>query len=99
MAPDGRIAAYTVYWTDTRNGLGLFEPVGTHREFRRLGLGRAVMLHAMARMRSAGLVSVSVNHNADNVAARRLYESLGFVGTDQTYGFRRRFSPPARPPG
>jgi mycothiol synthase len=90
VAPDGRIAAYTVYWTDTRNGLGLFEPVGTHREFRRLGLGRAVMLHAMERMRSAGLVSVSVNHNADNEAARRLYESLGFVRIDQTYGFHRR---------
>jgi mycothiol synthase len=89
VAPDGRIAAYAVYWTDSRNGLGLFEPVGTHRDFRRLGLARAVMQAAMARMRSASLVSVSVNNNAVNVAAARLYGSLGFVRTDQTYGYRR----------
>jgi mycothiol synthase len=89
VAPDGRIAAYAVYWSDTRNRLGLFEPVGTHRDFRRLGLGQAVMRHAMDRMRAAGLTSVSVNHNEDNVAARRLYESLGFVRTDRTYGYRR----------
>lgn len=93
VAPDGRIAAYTVYWTDTRNRLGLFEPVGTHRDFRRLGLARAVMRYALRRMRAAGLTSVSVNHNADNQAARRLYESLGFVRVDQTSGYRRAVRP------
>jgi mycothiol synthase len=40
VAPDGRIAASTMYWTDSRNGLGLFEPVGTHRDFRRRGRAR-----------------------------------------------------------
>jgi ribosomal protein S18 acetylase RimI-like enzyme len=91
-APDGRIAAYAVFWVDERNGLGLFEPVGTHREFQRRGLGRAVMTHALERMRAVGLRSVSVNHNADNRPAQRLYESLGFVRTDLTYGYRRRRS-------
>jgi ribosomal protein S18 acetylase RimI-like enzyme len=47
VSPDGRIAAFTDYWTDAMNKTGHFEPVGTHREFRRLGLARAVMLHAI----------------------------------------------------
>ncbi|GAA2286750.1 hypothetical protein GCM10010149_36210 [Nonomuraea roseoviolacea subsp. roseoviolacea] len=87
-APDGRVAAFAVYWTDERNGLGHFEPVGTHPAFRRRGLARAVMLHAMHRMRP--LTTVTVNHNAENLAARKLYESLGFTPRHQTYGYRRR---------
>jgi predicted GNAT family acetyltransferase len=31
-----------------------------------------------------------VTYNADNLTARSLYESLGFVARDQTYGYRRR---------
>jgi len=88
-APDGRIAAFTVYWIDEHNRFGHFEPVGTHREFQRRGLARAVMLAAMHRMRALGLTTVSVNHNAENEPARRLYTSLGFRRRHVTYGFRR----------
>jgi len=89
VAPDGRIAAYTVYWVDGRNRTGHFEPVGTHAAFQRRGLARAVMVEAMERMTREGMATVTVNHNTDNVAARRLYESLGFTKTHETYGFRR----------
>ncbi|MFC0527072.1 GNAT family N-acetyltransferase [Phytohabitans kaempferiae] len=89
VAPDGRIAAYTVYWMDSRNRTGHFEPVGTHAAFRRLGLARAVMREAMARMERAGMATVTVNHNADNVPARRLYEELGFTKRYETHGYRR----------
>ncbi|MDW5327673.1 GNAT family N-acetyltransferase [Plantactinospora sp. KLBMP9567] len=94
-APDGRIAAFTVYWLDGRNRVGHFEPVGTHRDFNRRGLARAVMLTAMHRMRAAGMATVTVNYNADNLPAQRLYASLGFRREHQTYGFRRpRPDPP-----
>lgn len=89
VAPDGRIAAFTVYWVDGRNRIGHFEPVGTHSAFQRRGLARAVMVEAMARMAGAGIATVTVNHNADNEAARRLYESLGFTKKHETYGYRR----------
>jgi ribosomal protein S18 acetylase RimI-like enzyme len=89
VAPDGRIAAFTVYWVDSRNRTGHFEPVGTHSAFQRRGLARAVMVAGMARMADAGMATATVNHNADNVAARRLYESLGFTKKHETYGYRR----------
>jgi ribosomal protein S18 acetylase RimI-like enzyme len=89
VAPDGRIAAFTVYWLDSRNRTGHFEPVGTHSAFQRKGLARAVMVAAMARMAEAGMASATVNHNTDNLAARRLYESLGFTKTHETHGYRR----------
>lgn len=86
-APDGRVAAFAVHWIDPRNGLGHVEPVGTHPDFRRRGLARAVMLRAMHRMRT--LTTVTVNHDAGNLAARKLYESLGFAVRHRTYGYRR----------
>ena len=86
---DGRIAALALYWLDERNRLGHFEPVGTHREFRRRGFARAAMLEGMLRMRAAGMRAVSITHDAENVAALRLYESLGFRRRYETYGFRR----------
>ncbi|WP_157529904.1 GNAT family N-acetyltransferase [Microtetraspora niveoalba] len=88
-SPEGRIAAFTVYWTDERNRIGHFEPVGTHRDFQRRGLARAAMLYAMRRMADDGMTAVTVNHNAENLAAARLYASLGFVRRHETYGFRR----------
>ncbi|GIG90895.1 hypothetical protein Pen02_58310 [Plantactinospora endophytica] len=94
-APDGRIAAFAVYWLDEQNRAGHFEPVGTHRDFHRRGLARAVLRHAMRRMREAGMTTVTVNHDAANLPAHRLYASLGFRREYQTYGFRRpRPAPP-----
>ena len=90
VAPDGRLGAYAVLWLDQRNRLGHLEPVGTHPDFRRRGLARSVLSHAMERMRAAGMDSVSLTYDADNVPAGRLYESLGFVHCDQTFGYRRR---------
>ena len=89
-APDDRIGAYAVFWIDGRNRLGHLEPVGTHPDFRRRGLARSVLSHAMSRMRAAGMDSVSLTYDANNLAARRLYESTGFVHCDQTFGYRRR---------
>lgn len=88
-APDGRIVSFAVYWVDELNRTGHFEPVGTRRGFHRRGLARAAMLEAMTRMRAAGLTSVTVNHDATNAPARRLYASLGFTRRCRTYGFRR----------
>jgi mycothiol synthase len=88
-APDGRIAAYTVYWTDMRNKIGHFEPVGTHSDFRRRGLARAVMLSAMKQMQRDGITVATVHHLADNTPALRLYESIGFEKNYETLGFRR----------
>jgi mycothiol synthase len=89
LDPDGRVAAYAVYWTDERNRLGHVEPLGTHRAYRRLGLARAVLAEAMVRMRGVGLTSVSINHDAENLAARQLYASLGFAVRWRTHGYRR----------
>ncbi|MEZ4712755.1 MAG: GNAT family N-acetyltransferase [Caldilineaceae bacterium] len=89
VAPDGRVAAFTVIWLDHVNKVGEFEPVGTHSDFRRLGLARAVMLHGLARMKQQGMARATVEHLADNAPARELYRSLGFQKKYETLGFKK----------
>jgi ribosomal protein S18 acetylase RimI-like enzyme len=78
VAPDGSFAAFAMAWLDPRNRIGEFEPVGTRSLFRRMGLGKAVLLRGMRQMRLHGMEQAIVYADADNEAAIRLYLSLGF---------------------
>jgi mycothiol synthase len=72
------MAAFAVAWADHANGVGLFEPVGTHPHFQRLGLGKALLLAGLRHMQAAGLHTATVCVECDNPAALRLYASAGF---------------------
>jgi mycothiol synthase len=73
------MAAFAIAWADHANGVGLFEPVGTHPHFQRQGLGKALLLEGLRHMQAAGLHTAAVCVECDNPAALRLYESAGFV--------------------
>ena len=88
VAPDGRVAAFTVIWFDDVNRVGLFEPVGTRPDFQRLGLARALMVEGLRRMSRAGMRRAIVEHRADNTAAASLYAGLGFHTQYRTHGYR-----------
>lgn len=78
VAPDGRFAAFLIYWLDPISKVGLFEPVGCHQEFRRQGLTRVLMYEAMKRMLNSGMTKAIVGYNINNKAAQKLYTSVGF---------------------
>ena len=78
VAPDGTIAAYVNGWLDSVNRIGDFGPVGAREAYRRQGLTRAVLLECMRRMKARGMDRVCVSTGEPNVAARGLYESVGF---------------------
>lgn len=65
-------------WFDPLNGVGLFEPVGTHPDFQGKGLGKAVMAEGMRRMKAAGMRRAVVGFDPSNAAALALYTSMGF---------------------
>lgn len=77
-SPDGRGAAACTIWFDPVNAVGLFEPVATHPDFQRMGLGKAVMAEGMRRMKAAGMRRAALGFDPNNAAARALYTSLGF---------------------
>jgi mycothiol synthase len=73
--PDGRVAAFAIVWLGPA-GEGQFEPVGTHPAFSRLGLGRALLLEGMRRLRAAGATHAVVETDTGRVGARALYTSV-----------------------
>lgn len=82
VAPDGQVGAFCIVWPDPVNKIGLFEPVGTHPDFRRRGLGKAVMSEALRRLCERGMTEACVSTNANNTPAVKLYESVGFRTVD-----------------
>lgn len=77
-ALDGTLGAFTVTWHDHLNRTGLFEPVGTHPDHRRRGLGKALLLFAMRAMAAEGMEYATVVNEGTNAASRALYASVGF---------------------
>lgn len=53
-SPDGRIAAYCRGTVDPTNGVSSIDPVVTHPDFQRLGLGKAVVHSCLQAQRAAG---------------------------------------------
>ncbi|MEP1057164.1 MULTISPECIES: GNAT family N-acetyltransferase [Cyanophyceae] len=85
IAPDGTFAAFCtgcIYPNDNqRSGRneGWIEVLGTRRGFRRLGLGRAMLLLYLQQLRSIGAETALLGVDSDNPSgALRLYESVGF---------------------
>ncbi|MER7890026.1 GNAT family N-acetyltransferase [Micromonospora sp. NPDC094482] len=80
QAPDGTMASSTIMWLDEANRTVEFEPVGTHPDYRRRGLGRAMLLHGMRLARAAGATHVTVAclGAPGHPQARGLYYSVGF---------------------
>jgi ribosomal protein S18 acetylase RimI-like enzyme len=79
-APDGTMASSTIMWLDEANRTVEFEPVGTHPDYRRLGLARAMTLHGMHLARAAGATHATVVcvGAPGHPAARGLYYGVGF---------------------
>lgn len=85
IAPDGTFAACCKCIinreSNTRNGHneGWIDELGTRRGFRRIGLGRAMLLSGMRQLQAAGMdmAKLSVDFNNPN-SALQLYESVGF---------------------
>jgi ribosomal protein S18 acetylase RimI-like enzyme len=88
-SPDGRGAAACTIWFDPVTSVGMFEPVGTHPDFQRKGLGKAVMAEGLRRMQAAGMRRASLVFNPNNMAARALYTSLGFRASCYFVGYRK----------
>lgn len=85
IAPDGTYAAFCVCRIDTEENQqkgrleGHVSLLGTRRGFRRLGLGRAMLLAGLRRLKTAGMDTVTIGVDAENPnQAHKLYESVGF---------------------
>jgi ribosomal protein S18 acetylase RimI-like enzyme len=76
-APDGALAAYCISWWDPRSASVEIEPLGTHPDFRRKGLARAIVREVLRRSSALRATYVLVWGVSTNPAAKALYVSAG----------------------
>jgi GNAT superfamily N-acetyltransferase len=80
VAPDGEFAAFCTTWVDAVTKTAVFEPVGTHPNHQKRGLGKAVMMESLRRAQNLGATLATVSSYSP--AAHALYESMGFTEFD-----------------
>jgi ribosomal protein S18 acetylase RimI-like enzyme len=90
MAPNGDVSAYCIIWTDELTRLGHFEPVGTHPDYQRKGLGKSLLFEGLRRLASEGMTEADVCTNHDNEAAIRFYESVGFQKNKRLLTYKKK---------
>ncbi len=74
---DGRLAAFC--WTKVHEAaVGEIYVIAVHPDFHGLGLGRALTVAGLRHLSDTGSTTAMLYVEADNTAAVRLYESLGF---------------------
>jgi ribosomal protein S18 acetylase RimI-like enzyme len=75
--PEGRIASFMVWWAD-ESGVAQIEPFGTHPDYQRRGIGRALIYYGLHQMKAAGMHTCRVLTD-DWRAATDFYEGVGFT--------------------
>jgi mycothiol synthase len=80
VASDGEFAAFCTVWFDDITRTAVFEPVGTHPNHQKRGLGKAVMSEGLRRARKLGATLANVSSYSSG--AHALYESMGFTDVD-----------------
>lgn len=80
VAADGEFAAFCTVWFDDVTRTAVFEPVGTHPDHQKRGLGKAVMSEGLRRAQKLGATLATVS--SYSTGAHALYESMGFTDVD-----------------
>ncbi|MFW9798553.1 MAG: GNAT family N-acetyltransferase [Candidatus Thorarchaeota archaeon] len=79
VAPNGEFAAFCTARIDPVSRITELEPVGTHPDHRKLGLGKAVILESLKRLERFMPSAVVILGAAPSEGARALYKSVGFI--------------------
>ena len=95
IAPDGRMVAFCIGWLSPNPDgeyFGQIEPLGSHADFRKYGLGRAVLCEVLRRLQEHGAERIFVETDNDRKAALRLYEGVGFLVTREVRVYRKDYN-------
>jgi mycothiol synthase len=94
-APDGSLAAY-VFGSIRREEnkqtglkIGWADPVGTHPDYQRRGLARALLLECLRRLRERGMQTARLGTGIWNNAMQRVAQAAGFRILNRTVLFEK----------
>jgi ribosomal protein S18 acetylase RimI-like enzyme len=90
-APGGRLAAFCICWFNEITGDSQVEPLGSHVDFRGLGLGRLVLAEGLRRLQALGSSNIYVETDKQRNAALSLYQSEGFEVIQDVLVYRKDY--------
>ena len=90
LSKGGKVAAFCTAWFDKENSVAELEPVGTVPDFRKRGLGTALLAEASNCLRALGCNKVTVNSWSESIGANQLYEAAGFQAKVKIGGWERK---------
>lgn len=85
----GNFAAFCTVRIDPVSRMAELEPVGTHPDYRKLGLARAVVCEGLRRLEKHRPSSLCILGAAPSEAANRLYDSVGFSEKTRVHLWRK----------
>lgn len=74
--PQNKVIGYIIYWLIQDQAQ--INTLAVHPDFRRWGIAESVMRHVLDLIRKKGAVFVTLEVRPSNLAARSLYQKLGF---------------------
>lgn len=86
----GSFAAFCTVRIDPVSRMAELEPVGTHPDYRKLGLARAVICEGLRRLQKYNPSLICILGAAATEAANRLYDSVGFTHKTGVHTWRKR---------
>lgn len=93
VSPEGVLAAASLVWLYPETKSAEIDPLGTHPDFRRMGLARAIALESFKRMQERGTKMAYIASDTQNHAVNKLYDALGPVETYHGYLWTKTLSP------
>jgi ribosomal protein S18 acetylase RimI-like enzyme len=90
---DGRLQSYCIAWLNTAAGVGHFEPVGTRPSATAKGLGRAVVMEGLRRLRERGATTALIGTASVNAPALKCYVACGFQLMERAFLYSKTSAP------
>jgi hypothetical protein len=84
---NGELTSYLYGWVDKETKTAMVEPVSTRLEHRHKGLGKAMLIALMNRLKNDGVEICYVESFDDN--RRKFYNSAGFITRDEDFGWEK----------
>jgi ribosomal protein S18 acetylase RimI-like enzyme len=79
MDPHGNFTAICTVRIDPKSRIAELEPVGTHPDYRKHGLAKAIICEGLRRVQKYKPTAICISGAAVSEAANKLYESVGFT--------------------
>ncbi|VXD13587.1 GCN5-related N-acetyltransferase [Planktothrix serta PCC 8927] len=92
IAPNGTFAAFCKCQLNS-DQIGWIEWLGTRRTFRKLGLGKTILLAGLSQLQKAGVTTAKLSVDADSLTgATKLYQSVDFKPVATWYSWVKPLS-------